>query len=350
MRRLIMLSVCLSAATCGLAAHRLAWRGVWVWSLPMRTEAELMAIADAAQALGFNALMMAPPADLRAHMRELCRERGMALYLSTVFAGGPEEARQVMLPEEQARLAEPVAEQYMSGGEPVLPGEVMRGSLPCYARPEVRAHFREMVQRYAAEPVDGLACDYVGWQNYRRCYCPVCAEQFAAYRRAHPGLAAERAEEQWAEDVMVSFINEMAGAARGVYPEIALTIHVYPWFAPNPYYGRRTDIDHVGETVAWFFRPHWPLEVVRQRTAQIVAAEHERYRNHYAAPFIGFDPRKPRDFRSAARVAAELRIIRDSGARALQFAELGYLLRTPSVARAVARELGGDPDAAALSR
>lgn len=255
-----------------------------------------MAIA-AAQALGFNAVLMAPPADQRAFMRELCHERGLTLYLSTVFSGGPEASRQVMLPAEQARLAQPIAEEYMSGGEPMLPGEVMRGSLPCYARPEIRAHFRELVQRYAAEPVDGLAFDYIGWQNYRRCYCPVCAEQFASYRWAHPALAPERAETQWAEDVLVSFTNEMAGA-RGINPEIALTIHVYPWFAPDPYYGQRTDIDHVSETVAWFFRP-------------------------------------------AARVAAELRIIRNSGASALRVAELGYLLRKPSVAAAVARELGG---------
>jgi len=316
----------------------------------MKTEADLVAIADAAQALGFNALLMAPPADQRAFMRELCHQRGMTLYLSTVFAGGPKEARQVLLPEEEAALASPVAEEYMSGGEPVLPGEVMRGSLPCYARPEVRAQFREMVQRNAADPVDGLAFDYIGWQNYRRCYCPVCAEQFAAYRREHPGLSAGRAEEQWAEEVLVSFTNEMAAAARGVRSEIALTIHIYPWFAPNPYYGQRTDIDYVGQTVSWFFRPHWPLETVQRRNDQIVARQHERYRHHHAAPFIGFDPRKPRDFRSAARVAAELRIIRDSGASGLQVAELGYLLRKPSVAEAVAREIGGHPELVRLRR
>jgi len=341
MRRLLLLAAWLIPAACGAAGEQLAWRGVWVWSLPMQTEADLVAIADAGQALGFNALLMSPPAALRARMRGLCHERGMTLYLSTVFSPGPEGCEQVLPPEEQARLAEPQAEEYMFGGEPVLPGEILRGSLPCYSRPEVRQHFREMVQRNAAEPVDGLAFDYIGWQNYHCCDCPVCEEQLAAYRREHPGLPAVQAEAQFAEQVLVSFTNEMAAAAREARPGIALTIHIYPWFAPDPYYGQRTDIDYVGQTVSWFFRPHWPLQKVRRRTAQVVAAQHECYPDHRAAPFIAFDPRRPRDFRSARRVAAEVQIVRDSGATAIQFAELGYLLQKPTVAEAVARGLGG---------
>ena len=139
----------------------------------------------------------------------------------------------------------------------------------------------------------------------------------------------------------MDFTNEMAAAVRAARADIALTIHTYPWFAPDPHYGQRTHIDYVGQTVSWFVRPHWPLATVRRRTAQVVAAQHEFCPSHAAAPFIGFDPRQPGDFRSARRVAEELQRIRDSGATAIQLAELGHLLRRPSVAEAMARELGG---------
>ena len=58
---------------------------------------------------------------------------------------------------------------------------------------------------------------------------------------------------------------------------------------------------------------------------------------------LGLNP--PRDARSAERVRAELGIIRESGAQAVQMAELGHLVRAPEVARAVAQALGGNPAA-----
>lgn len=324
-----------------VVAQGLNWRAVWEWSLPKKSESDLVRIADQAQALGFNVIMMSPPPQLIGFMHEECARRDMRLYLSTVFSGGEKVWRQVMTLEEQARLAEPQAEEYMIGGEPVLPGEVFRSALPCYNRPEVREYFRKRVVANAQLPVDGLAFDYVGYENYRRCYCPVCELTLAAYSAEHPGTDLKRAEAIVFEDIMLRFINEMAEAAREANPQISLTIHVYPWYAPNPYYGHRTDIDFVGETVSWFFKPHWPLAKVKARTDNLVRVQHACYPQHHAAPFIGFDASKARDYRSARRVAQELEIIKSSGASALHIAELGYLLDKPLVAAAVARELGG---------
>jgi hypothetical protein len=336
-------TVSVLALIIGLSAHGdpLTWRGVWEWSCPKKTEADLTRLADNAQSLGFNVVMMYPPAALIGFMRDQCHQRGMKLYLSTVFAGGKPEWAQVMLPTEVAQAKLPVPEDYMSGGEPLHPEEVFNSKLPCYARPEVHEHFRQIVIKNAQLPVDGLAFDYTGFQNYRRCYCPVCEAKLAAYRREHPRTSETRAAAIVAEETMVSFINDMAAVARQTNPKIELTIHIYPWFRPNPYHGHRTDIDTVGQTVAWFFRPHWSLEKVRERTTSLVRDQHRVYRNHWAAPFLGFDAQQHRNYCSARRIRQELQIIKDSGARALQVAELGYLLDKPLIAQAVAEELGG---------
>ncbi|MBU0606815.1 MAG: hypothetical protein KKI08_02965, partial [Armatimonadetes bacterium] len=76
-------------------------------------------------------------------------------------------------------------------------------------------------------------------------------------------------------------------------------------------------------------------------TEQLVRDQHRFYPQHIAAPFIGFDARQQRNYRSARRMHRELQIIKQSGAQALHIAELGYLLDKPLIAQAVAEELGG---------
>jgi len=323
-----------------LAAQPPAWRGVWEWTMDHRTEAGLRAMADACRDLHFNVVMTSPPQDKLAFMSAQCHERGVKLYLSTVFTGGEKAWQQVMTPAEQARAARPPAESSQHGGEPLTADEVFEGNLPCWARPEVREYFRNRVAEFARLPVDGLAFDMVGYANYYRCYCPVCEARLADYRRQHPALSEEQASAVCAEQAMVDFIDEMAAAARAARPDLELTIHVYPYFRPHPYYGNRLDLDTVGQTAAWFFHPHWPLEKVKRLTTELVATQHAFYADSSAAPFIGFYREPPEDARTAERVGEELRIVRQSGARALQMAELGNLVREPAVAKTVAEAFG----------
>jgi len=329
----------------GAAPGAFVWRGVWEWSMDHRTEAGLVEIADTCRSLGFNVLMMSPPKDLIGFMADQCHQRGIRLYRSTVFSGGEKSWRQVMTPEEQERAKQPFPETYQQGGEPYTPDELYKHPLPCWNRPEVRDYFRKIVTDFAQSSVDGLAFDGVGYQNYYRCYCAVCEAKLAEFRKQHPHLSEQKASAICAEQAMVDFVNEMAAAARAARPDIELTIHVYPYFRPHPYYGNRLDVDYVGQTVAWFFRPHWPLEKVGRLANEIVRTQGTYWPAHHAAPFIGFYSRPPKDVRSPRRVQAEIDLIRASGATAIQFAELGQIIRRPTVAEVVAANLGGSYEA-----
>ena len=323
------------------APRQFEWRGVWEWSMAKGTEADLTRIADTAQGLGFNALLMSPPRNLLSFMRERCHERGIRLYLSTVFAGGEESWQQVLRPEEHERLKRPFGDTYQQGGEPLTADELYYSLLPCWNRPEVRDHFRRLVVESAGLPVDGLALDAVGYTNFYRCFCPTCEGRLAQFRGEHPALPRREAEEACAEQALVDFINAMAWAAREARPDIGLTIHVYPYFRPHPYYGNRLDVDYVGQTVAWFFRPHWPMTKVARLAKETVEAQAAYLPRSVSAPFIGFYRRPLKDRRSAARVTAEIEAIRSAGAGAIQFAELGSIAEDTTVAGAVARALGG---------
>ncbi len=313
----------------------LSWRGVWEWSMPKKTPEDMTRIADTCDRLGFNVLMASPPQTLARCLHQECHQRGIKLYRSTVFTGGDKDWRQVLLPEQQARFERPRLQTFQQGGEPFTPDELFSGHLPCFNRPRVREHFARMVAEYARGEVDGLAFDMVGYVNYRRCHCDLCDEDFAKRRLADPGLT----QDAWAEHVLMDFINEMAAVARETRPDIELSIHIYPYFAPNPYYGHRLDIDYVGETVAWFFRPHWPLEKVHRLVEDVVGKQGTAFSRQQAAPFIGFYSDPHRDFRSSTRVRKEIEAILAGGASAIQFAELGNLARKPAVASTVAAML-----------
>lgn len=334
MRKLV-LALALAATAC--ADANLSWRAVWEWSLPKRTEADLVRLVESAHELGFNALLMTVPAGREQFVAEECHRRGMQLYLSMVFAGGDPAWQQMMTPAQEQRALQPFGGTYQHGGEPLTRDEVLDSPLPCWNRREVRAFFAQRVRDMATLPADGLAFDFIGYRNYECCHCPVCEAALTGARRLSPALTSAR----WAEDRLVDFTNEMAGAARAARADVRLTIHVYPVFKPDPYYGHRLDLDYTGETVAWFFRPHWPLAQVRLRTATVVRAQRSVWPGQVAAPFVGFDARRPEDYRSAHRIAEELETVKQSGASAAQVAELGYLLDQPLVAQAVAEKLGG---------
>ncbi len=332
------------ATFCGLAAaqeQQLQWRGVWEWSMDHRTEAGLTAMADAAADLGFNVIMCSPPHGKLAFMREQCHARGIKLYLSTIYSHSDAATRQMMTAEQLAsRPDEPVL-GYQYGGEPLDDVEVFQGELPCWNQPAVREQARERTAAYARLPIDGLALDGIGYINYLRCHCPVCEEQLASFRAKHPRMSPRRSEELFAEETLVEFINEMAATAREANPKIELTIHIWPWYRPNPYYGHRLDLDTAGETVAWFFRPHWPLDKVQRRADWLVAHQQDDYPDHLAAPFIGFDARSTLHARSPKRVREELNLVIASGASAIQVADLGYIMDRPTVAEIFREVLGG---------
>ena len=68
----------------------------------------------------------------------------------------------------------------------------------------------------------------------------------------------------------------------------------------------------MGETVAWFFKPHWPLDKVRRQAEEVVGKEGTVWPGQTSAPFVGFYARPHRDFRSSTRVRREIEIIRES--------------------------------------
>ena len=141
----------------------------------------------------------------------------------------------------------------------------------------------------------------------------------------------------------MSFYNTLVTYAKEKKPDIKTTCHIWPHFAPNPLYGNRLQVDYCGQTVSWFFLPHWSLDKIKRYTYEAVNHEARFHANSKGAPFIGIFtlPPNERHRKSARRVKEEIRIIKKSGAKAIQFAELGNILNDVEIANVVSEELGG---------
>ena len=319
----------------------LEWKMVWLWSIKDKSDAEIVSLA---KSLGFNAIQARSE-----NMIQECHKVGMEAIAALWFGSAPEEFSQLMLPEEQERMKKQMADPtlknlYQSGGEPVQGGQVhINPRQWCLDRAEALEYGKRRIDGIIEAGYDGIAFDAIGYANYWACFCPVSRRKHEEFAKNHPELSREEAIRRCSEQCLVSFYDSLVGYARKKQPDIRTTCHVYPDFAPDPLYGKKLPVDYCGQTVSWFFVPHWPLDKVERYAYEVAQYESQFHPGSGGAPFIGIYTLPPdeRHRKSAERVRQEIRIVKQSGARAIQLAELGHILNDPEIAEAVSEELGG---------
>lgn len=317
--------------------NKLDSKMVWLWTMQDKTDAQ---VVSAAKSLGFNAISARSK-----QMVDECHKQGIQAFAALWFGSAPAEYAQVIKPEEMAATKwdkGPAFELYQYGGEPILGGDIYReGSCWCLDRPEALEYGRKAIDENIADGYDGIAFDAIGYTNLYACFCPVTLTKQQEFRRAHPELSEHQAIMKYSEQSLVNFYDDLCKYARSKRPDIKLTTHIYPVFAPNPIYGSQLPLDYCGQTVAWFFKPHWNLEKVKRYAYEVVQGAIQDKSAAAGAPFVGIYTLPPYDMhaKSADRVRQELRMIKKSGACAIQMAELGNILNNPEIAKVVKEEL-----------
>ncbi len=231
---------------------------------------------------------------------------------------------QVMTPAEQAAHSFISAGRnrylipYQWGGEPLLTDEVLTTPVLCLSQPEVSETLKSTIDALVSVPgLAGLAMDGFGYQNYRRCHCGLCQTRLAEYTAAHPESPAEEATVTFFRDLLVDTINDLANHARARRSDWKTSIHLWPVFAPEPLYGHRLDVDHCGQTAAWYTL--WPVEKIATYSRIIVQSAQEQFPRQQGVGMLGYYDR-PGEFpvKDAARVDLELQTMIAHGCRHIQ--------------------------------
>lgn len=333
---IMVLELTMTGPIYGGSMNKLQWKMVWIWAMGNRPESE---VVNMAKSLGFNAIQ----ARNKAMINE-CHKAGIEAFTPIVFSSAPQKFKQILLPEEEERLKNQKNEFYQYGGEPVNKEEIFKDENPwCLDCTEALEYGKKAIDSAIESGYDGIALDGIGYKNYYACFCPISREKQEEFKKKHPELSARQALYKYSEESIVSFCTTLINYIKEKNPNIKTTIHIYPHFAPNPFYGNRIPLDYCGQTVSWFFLPHWPFDKVEKYAYEIVKNESKFHKNSIGAPFIGIYSLKPYEShkKSAQRVRDEIRIIKKAGARAIQIAELGNILNDPEVVKVVTEELGG---------
>ena len=243
---------------------------------------------------------------------------------------------QQMSPEENEILQKLTADKsvdkngYQFGGEPLAGHqEVLETPLLCFHCPETvefcKKHLDAVFERYPE--INGIAFDYIGYQNYRCCHCKQSTSLFEEYyKKVQSRMSREAALEQFSLETLVQFSNELSAYIRKLKPEARIATHVYPVFIPDPLYGNRLDVDYCCQTVAWFFKP---------------LLKKKYFPGARGVPFIGLYQNPQGHFKSDEEFFNELEVMKkaSSARRVLSICSFAPFARNPELGKKLAVEI-----------
>ena len=318
-------------ATCALSRGQTAlskFERIFAWGMP-RDEDTARAYSE----IGVTDIRVADAQQL-----ELALRFGMIPYCGTFSPRG--RHRQVMSPGEEEHFA------YINGHDLKHLGPEERKNL-------VNRRRIEMNHRYGGEPIAGLdnlnsariACfnsdadheiskkaldaicarvpgvkgiyfDYIGYSNFKGCYCDVCLSDCKAYLSGKSLPDNRQNRDLFYRELLVDYFNAMVDYVHQQYPDFKVVAHIYPVFLPDPLYGNRTKADFCGQTVAWYFP--WDEVKIADYTRITVEQANRYFKAVRGVPFVGLN-RRPGSLwsKTPATLERELRTILQAGGRTL---------------------------------
>jgi hypothetical protein len=315
---------------------------ICVWTLAGENELAVEEGVKQAKSLGFNAVCWNRPG-----LAAACHKLGLKAYAIVSPLERRETALLQVLKKGEEKLAgfdpgkTPPEQFYQYGGEPMQgKQEILDQNLACPNDPGVLEHSLKKVAELRDAGCDGVIWDFVGYRNYKSCECNLCLTELENFRKEHPKLDEEESKNSFYENTLVSLYDALYRETKRIAPNLNILNHIHPVFLPDIFYGRRVWVDYCGITVSWFFKPHWPLEKVREYTIKVLSGPYT-HKEVNGMPMIGFytDGQYARDRKSPERLEKEFEILKETGARNLIMCELGHILRDKDAARVVRREL-----------
>lgn len=321
----------------------LDWKCFGDWSVCPKTEPEVKEVLSEIKSLGFNSIMIYSNNGALATRKGITAARGMDLQtlvaVNPVYGGwGFEKAPGVDAP--ATMLQAYPAEEAERLNNPTNSDDVAyKGPWLCIDRPEVRRYAANLcLERMRELKPDGLVLDFIGYKNHKGCGCGFSRQQREEWADSNPGLPPGEVMRRHSLSSMAAFYRAIIEKVKKEFPAAVIACHVYPPFELDPLAGSCLPVDYPAETVAWYFKPHWPLTKVAARCAEIVRRARETGGQAHPTAMIGIDM-ADKSVKDAERVGREIRAVKDSGIKALMIAGAGAYHKVPAIAKVLKEEL-----------
>ncbi len=201
------------------------------------------------------------------------------------------------------------------GGEPVATLDTLNSiRIPCFVSDTNYERSKSAIDEICSrvQGVKGIFFDYLGYSNFKGCYCQDCLEAYEKYREQNKLGDSQKTRDVFYRDMLVQYYNDMIDYVKNKRPGFKVVIHVYPTFLPEPLYGNRTKADFCGQTVAWYFP--WASEKIARYTRITIGDQNKYFQDVQGVPFVGLN-RNPGSLwvKDAATLEQELQVILEAG-------------------------------------
>ena len=165
--------------------------------------------------------------------------------------------------------------------------------------------------------VAGIHLDFIGYMNFKGCYCKGCLEKYQLYLKEHHLADTAENKAVFYRNEMVRYYNDVIDYIKSRRKDYKVVVHVYPLFRSEPLYGNRTKADYCGQTVSWYFP--WNQEKIRSYTRFVVNHAKDYHPPVEGVPFIGLSTDKSSSlgFKTPEQLDFELRTVLEAGGRKL---------------------------------
>lgn len=330
------------------ANRELPWKAVWVWGIPRGTQKDAADFITRSKALGFNVVIGHGSDEFTKALVYTAHKEGLQAYLdlNPIYGEwGWKKVPQVNVPEDC--LQEYPGAEVERLNNPTDPDLVAyKGPFLCIDRPEVHQYAAALAAHLARTyRPDGIALDFIGYKNYRGCRCSYSNAKRAEFAAAHPQMEPEEVEKQFSLSMITALYAKVRSEVTSAAPGTALHCHAYPPFDPEPLYANRLPVEFPAQTVAWYFKPHWPMEKVAAVCRSIKADEHRYHRFVTATAFVALSTEENAR-KSPERLREEIRAVKDAGINAIMIGGPASFMTDDGLAHVISEELGGTHHAA----
>ena len=208
-----------------------------------------------------------------------------------------------------------IEKKHRYGGEPVASLDTINDArIPCWRSDKDYKLSKRRIDAICSrvKGVKGIFFDYIGYNNFKGCYCQECRAAYKKYLRDHNLTDTPTNKNTFYRDSLVAYYNTMIDYVKSKHPDFKVVVHIYPVFLPEPLYGNRTRADFCGQTVAWYFP--WKEDKIAKYTRIVVNEQNKYFKNVKGIPFVGLN-RSPGSLwvKKPATLEKELKTILDAG-------------------------------------